>query len=184
MNLATAAKTKTPTYLLATTPPAPATSPVPTPNPYHKWHIVAYIPILLAAGSAGLTSALLSANQLNEQVWLVFATAAGFLLFTFVDTTIQDKVLTGIKRGALYRFTDSYMPLLLLFLSGFTVEIINVWNHELLPGRIMTALITVILATGLLVTMREMGSLGRVLKPETFNEMDDDVRGVVEARNK
>lgn len=175
-------KLRTPTYLLTTTPPEPASQPAPKPNPYHKAHIVAYIPILLAAGAAGLTSAQLSADQLDEQVWLIFASSGGFLLFTFLDTTIQDKLVDGIKRGALYRFFDSYMPLLLLFLSGFTAEVIEVWPHETLTGRIIGALLTAILASGLLVTMREMGSLGRVLKPKTLDEMDDDVRAAIEAR--
>lgn len=166
-------------YVLTATRPDPEQSPEIKQNPYHRWHIAAYIPVLLAAICAGLTSAQLSNDQLDERAWLVFATAGAFVVFTFLDITIQDKLLGGIQRRALYRFTDSYMPLLLLFLSGFISALIDGWADETQTGQIIIIGITVVLLAGLLVTIREMGSLGRVLKPKTLNDMDDDVRKVV-----
>lgn len=154
----------------------------PIPNPYHKWHLVAYAPVLLTAAFAGLTSAQLTTDPLDENIWWIFATAAGFVVFSFWDLAIQDKWLAGIPRKALYRFTDSYMPLLLLFLSGFVSALISTWDDLELDGYISTSVTTAILLTALLVTIREMGSLGRVLKPKHVEEMDDEVRPVIKAR--
>lgn len=165
-----------PTRILMSTPPTP------TPNPYHKWHLVAYAPVLLTAGFAGLTSYLLTNDPRDENVWWIFATGASFVVFSFWDLAIQDKWLAGIPRTALYRFTDSYMPLLLLFLSSFVSELISTLNGQKLDGYIMSAGITTILLLALLITIREMGSLGRVLKPEHLELMDDQVRPVVKAR--
>lgn len=165
-----------PTYILMRTPP------IPIPNPYHKWHLVAYTPVLLTAVFAGLTSAQLTTDPLDENIWWVFATAAGFVGFSFWDLAIQDKWLAGIPRKALYRFTDAYMPLLLMFLSGFVSALISALDGLKVDGYIMSAVITALLLFGLLFTIREMGSLGRVLKPKHIEDMDDQVRPVITAR--
>lgn len=177
-----------PTYTLTSTPPPspspphiiPASGPARTKNPYRKWLWVAPIPILLTPVCASLTGLLLKDS---EPYW-AFAAAGALLLFTFLDNAMQDKWLAGIRRTGLHRFTDSYMPLLLLFASGLITEVMSVWDVTDGQTQLGLVLIGLVTLVGLGFTIAEMGSLGRVLKPKFVEEMQDEVREVILSRLK
>lgn len=175
------------TYTLTSTPP-PSPSPprciisvsVParTKNPYRKWLWVAPIPILLTPVCASLTGLLMK----DSNPYWAFAAAGALLLFTFLDNAMQDKWLAGIRRTWLHRFTDSYMPLLLLFASGIITEVMSVWDVTDGQTQLGLVVIGVLTLIGVGFTIAEMGSLGRVLKPKFVEEMHDEVREVILSR--
>ena len=167
--------------LLSTAPPQPAelTDPQATvKNPYRKWHIAVCIPPTVLAVVAGI----LGLQVVEKGPSWIFG--AGFLLFIgtqFVEHTISDKLLAGVYRPSRPRFFDAFITAMWLLTSLLAPALFDQWaeipgllNHGMMIGIYLVY----VLAIGVLV--HETGSVGRVVNPKTLDEMDTEVREVVE----
>lgn len=170
------------THLLSTAPPQPAEpidSQATTKNPYRKWHVVVFIPTFVLAVLAGI----LGLQFVAEGRYWTLCFIVLFVGIQFVEYTISDKLLAGIHRPLLSRIFDSPLTAMWLLVSLLTPAIFDQWaEFSGLIDRVFMIGLLVGVYLVILVTAREMGSLGRVVKPKTIEAMDTDVREAVERR--
>lgn len=152
-------------HLLTSTPPGER------PNPHHKWHLVAYLPLVFIIVSGG---ALSSAAVLDSLWWI--AAAVLFLAATFFDFQITDTLAGTLRRTWFERFCDAYTPLLVLMTSTGVSVLINEALHYSTGAIVTGSVIVSVVIVAVLVTVRETGSVGKVVKPKTVGEMEPEVR--------
>lgn len=161
-----------PTYLLTSTPPEPPEPQENWTNPYHKLHILAYVPTVVIMVCSGI----LTTPTLLDQPGAMIGVGALFVIATFCDFLITDSTSGLLRRRWFERFIDSYLPLLLL-LGSTTVSIAATeWSGTDAGGRVFTVCVMLLAIFAILFTVREMGALGSVVRPKKLLAMDEDVR--------
>lgn len=161
-----------PTYLLTSTPPEPPEPQGNWTNPYHKLHILAYVPTVVIMVCSGI----LTTPTLLDQPGAMIGVGALFVIATFCDFLITDSTSGLIRRRWFERFIDSYLPLLLLFGSTGVSIAVTDWSAADADGRVFTVFGVLLAIFAVLFTVREMGALGSVVNPKTLLAMDEDVR--------
>lgn len=144
-------------------------------NPYHRYHLLAYVPLLLITTASG---GLGSAQVYSHLGWFI-VTSAVFIIATFIDFMITDRLLARVERTWFYRLMDAYLPLLLVLSSAGVTLALEEFSDYSAGGRVVGIALVSVVLFAVVIGVREIGSLGRVVKPKTIAEMEPEVAMVL-----